>query len=320
MKYSNFFLVFFLAIGLVTSSCNNDDTGTENPIPAESGKVIAVSELGAASAIDIATGQSVVLGQIEGITSFMISSTITQSDDKVFGVEYVYEPGPINRLFVYDRSTNTSQSVDLVLPQEIPGEERGIVAMAWNGTELLCIVMENVLVSQSPVHVATIDPANNYEMALLPVELGSDEFFSMAANATTAYLSTSSAGILVLDLQANTSSPLVPGTITNGSKLSLAGDELYFTELSGEDKFPSVITLTDLSITRLSSPAPIASQRTTGFYDADKGEYLLITSGGSSEPFLELYRAEFAANSASTVSLSGSGLTSNMVIVGVEEE
>lgn len=322
MKLIKTVLLFSLALSFFLASCSDsDDDGGGNPppeAPTDTEMVIAVTELGGVFEIGYESGQSTSLGQIEGITAFMQATTITASNQFIFGVEYVYDPGPTNRLFIYDRAANTSQSVDLQLPGSFSGEEASIVNMAWSGSTLLCLLNENILLDFAPISILSIDITNNYEVSLLPIDIGADIYSSLVAKPDVAYTSSSMSGIIEIDLVSNTSQQLAPNRNTDGSKLVFAGNNLQFVRIDNQNLFPAQISLDNLSITALPDAIEIPTLMGNGFYDINKTEYLLLSRDATSDPFLALYKADLSSGTASSVAISGSGLTDNMIIVDIE--
>jgi hypothetical protein len=163
-KYISNFLSLLLV--LFTLSCDDSDyqttTEPDNEV-IDDYKLVAVSDRGEIFEIGNNSGDIENVGQIdkENQNSFLSANSLISSEEKIYSVEYVYNPSPKNNLLIFDRQNETSQIIPLSIPSTINGNERGIIALAWDNNNLIGVLAENVLMNNSTKHIINIDLQDN---------------------------------------------------------------------------------------------------------------------------------------------------------------
>ena len=76
-------------------------------------KLLAVSNLGEVFEIGTNTGDIENIGQInrENNSSILSTNNLISSSDKIYSIEYLYNPTPTNNLLIYDRYEGTGQII-----------------------------------------------------------------------------------------------------------------------------------------------------------------------------------------------------------------
>jgi len=138
----------------------------------------------------------------------------------------------------------------LTIPTTIPGDERGIIALAWNdANSFIGILSENVLVNGATKHLVEIN-LQDYSVTELGITFTEDTITSMLKVGTHIYVATWFQGFLDIDTTTNSVTNI---NSINGSRLAqISATELGFLQASTTSTnvgVPSVITLPDLSVT-----------------------------------------------------------------------
>ena len=195
----------FLLILILTLSCEESDTETtdepDNEI-IDDYNLLAVSNLGEVFEIGNNTGILEKIGQIERENNNSILSTnnLIASNNKIYCIEYIYNPSPTNNLLIFDRQNNTTERVPLTLPSNITGDERGIIALAWNNNNLIGVLGENVIIDNFTKHIININ-LEDYIITDLGITFNEeDKITSMEKIDSKLYLSTWGDGFLEIDL------------------------------------------------------------------------------------------------------------------------
>ncbi len=164
-------------------------------------KLLAVSNLGEVFEIGNNTGDIENIGQInrENNSSILSTNNLISSSDKIYSIEYLYNPTPTNNLLIYDRYEGTGQIIPLTIPSTINGNERGIIALGWNDNNLIGVLAENVLISNSTKHLININLQDN-SITELGITFNEDAVTSMIKINSKLYISTWGEGFLEIDL------------------------------------------------------------------------------------------------------------------------
>lgn len=164
-------------------------------------KLLAVSNLGEVFEIGNNTGDIENIGQInrENNSSILSTNNLISSSDKIYSIEYLYNPTPTNNLLIYDRYEGTGQIIPLTIPSTINGDEREIIALGWNDNNLIGVLAENVLISNSTKHLININLQDN-SITKLGITFNEDAVTSMVKINSKLYISTWGEGFLEIDL------------------------------------------------------------------------------------------------------------------------
>ena len=168
-------------------------------------KLLAVSNLGEVFKIGNNTGNIEGIGKIakESDGTFLNTNSLVDSQDKIYAIEYLYNPLPTNNLLIYDKQNGTGQINPLTLPSTINGDERGIIALTLNKNNLIGILDENILTKNSTKHLININLQNNSITELGPT-FKENAITSMIKINSKVYISTWGEGFLEVDLTNNT--------------------------------------------------------------------------------------------------------------------
>jgi len=186
-----------------TLSCGGSDNETINEPDNEiidDYKLLVTSDLGEIFEIGNNTGNIESVGQInkENSSSILPSSTLISSESKIYSIEYIYNPSPTNNLLIFDKQNGTTQVIPLILPSNINGDEKGIIALAWDNNNLIGILAENVLINNSTKHIININLQDN-SITDLGITFNEDKITSMKKINSKLYLSTWGEGFIEAD-------------------------------------------------------------------------------------------------------------------------
>ena len=167
-------------------------------------KLLAVSDLGEVFEIGNNTGNIENIGQInrENNSSILSTNNLISSSGKIYSIEYVYNPSPTNNLLIFDRQNGTSQIIPLNIPSTINGDERRIIALTWDDNNLIGVLAENVLISNSTKHLININLQDN-SITELGITFNENTVTSMIKINSKLYISTWGEGFLEVDLVNN---------------------------------------------------------------------------------------------------------------------
>jgi hypothetical protein len=322
-------LLILCSIFLLSCGSSDDDAATVTPPTGGSGSeipntpitdtnlLIATTNLGEVFQIGNNTGDITNIGQItrENNASILTMQSFVATDDKIYAIEYLYNPSPTNNLLIYDRQTNTTQIQPLTLPATIMGDERGFISLVLDGTSLIGILAENVLVTGQPKHIVRID-LQDYSITELGITFTEDAISDMEKIDSKLYVSTWGSGFLEIDLNTNT---VTNNTTINGSRLARVSD----TELAIMEVFPNsingarpgIINLTNQTLT------PNAENDTFGLvfvfgstlYANQTYLNLVVTN----DIYFGILKTNFDTGENTLVEVNSTDVDRNMIIVDV---
>jgi hypothetical protein len=248
--------------------------------------------------------------------TFLSTLSFVATEDKIYGLEYVYNPSPTNNLLVYDRGTGMTQIVPLMLPSTISGDERGIVSLTRDGNNLIGILSENVLMSGSTKHMISID-LQDYSITELGITFTIDRPTSMLKLDSQVLIPTWGEGFLIVDLT-NSSVNILNG-ISLSSRLAQINDT-EFGIMLGDPNFangvrPEVFNLATLTVTDDPSTDLYGIQTIFGPTIFHDGTYLnLITSGIL---HMGILKTDFETNQSTVVEVNSTTVPGNMIILDI---
>ncbi|MBZ9631399.1 hypothetical protein LB465_11465 [Salegentibacter sp. LM13S] len=319
MKNINLNYLFLLLV-FFTFSCeesNNEATEEPNNEITDDYKLLAVSDLGEVFEIGNNTGDIENVGQIdkENNDSFLATNSLLSSEEKIYSIEYVYNPSPTNNLLIFDRQDGTSQRIPLILPSTINGDERGILALAWDNNKMIGILAENVLANNSTKHLIHIDPQNN-SITELGITFNENRISSMKKIDSTLYISTWGEGFLEVDLVNNTVNNL---SSINGSRIAqINNSELAIMQaVSGSigGAKPGIIDLTNHSITDYSNGETFGLVTAFGNTIIENEIYLNLVSSNTLNLYLGILKTNFETNQNSIVEINSNTVNRNLIIL-----
>lgn len=309
----------FLLLTLFALSCEKSDNGADEPNNeiVDDYKLLAVSDLGEVFEIGNNTGIIKNIGQIEkeNNSTFLITNSLIASKQKIYSVEYVYNPSPTNNLLIYDRQNRTSQIIPLSLPSTIKGDERGIIALAWDNNNLIGILAENVLANNSTKHVITIN-LQDHSINELGITFTEDRISAMKKINSKLYISTWGDGFLEIDLANNSVNNL---SEINGSRIAqINSSELAIMQsVSGSinGAKPALFNLASKSISDYSNGQTYGLTTVFGNTIYKDKEYLNLVSSSSLNLYLGILKTNFETNENSIVKINSTSVNWNLIIV-----
>lgn len=280
-------------------------------------KLLAVSDLGEVFEIGNNTGDIENIGQVdrENNSSILSPNTLVASSDKIYSIEYVYNPSPTNNLLVFDRQNGTSEIIPLTIPSAIQGDERGIIALAWNENDLIGVLSENVLISNSTKHLININLQDN-SITELGITFNEDMITSMVKINSKLYISTWGEGFLEVDLVndiVNNISSINGGRIAVINNSELAIMQAVPGIMNGAK--PGVIDLTTQSVSDNSNGETYGLVTVFGNTIYENGIYLNLVSSNSLNLYLGILKSNFEANENSIVEINSTSVTRNLIIL-----
>lgn len=280
-------------------------------------KLLAVSNLGEVFEIGNNTGDIENIGQInrENNSSILSTNNLISSSDKIYSIEYLYNPTPTNNLLIYDRYEGTGQIIPLTIPSTINGNERGIIALGWNDNNLIGVLAENVLISNSTKHLININLQDN-SITKLGITFNEDAVTSMVKINSKLYISTWGEGFLEIDLT-NKSVNNINSII--GSRLA----QINESELAIMQYVPGFING--------AKPARIDLSNQTVSNNSDNEIYGLVTLFGNSifknqiylnlvstsDLYLGILKTDFQTNENSIVEINSTNVDRNLIILDI---
>lgn len=280
-------------------------------------KLLAVSNLGEVFEIGNNTGDIENIGQInrENNSSILPTNTLISSSDKIYSIEYLYNPNPTNNLLIYDRYEGTGQIIPLTIPSTINGDERGIIALDWNDNNLIGVLAENVMISNSTKHLININLQDN-SITELGITFNEDAVTSMLKINSKLYISTWGEGFLEIDL-INKSVNNINSII--GSRLA----QINESELAIMQYVPG--------FTNGAKPARIDLSNQTVSNNSDDEIYGLVTIFGNSifknqiylnlvstsNLYFGILKTNFETNESSIIEINSTSLDRNLIILNI---
>ena len=284
-------------------------------------KLLAVSDLGEIFEIGNNTGSIENIGQInrENNGSFLSTNNLISSSDKIYSIEYIYNPSPTNNLLIFDRQNGTSQIIPLTIPSTINGDERAIIALTWDDNDLIGVLTENVLISNSTKHLIKINLQDN-SITELGVTFNEDAITSMVKINLKLYISTWSEGFLEVDLVNNSINNI---NSINGSRIAaISNSELAIMQsVSGyaNGSRPGIIDLTTQTVSDNSNGETYWLMTIFGNTIYKNGTYLNLVSSGSLNLYLGILKSNFGINENSIVEIKSTSVNRNLIILDTND-
>ncbi|CAM1344958.1 hypothetical protein [Tenacibaculum amylolyticum] len=317
----NYLLLLLVVFTLSCESSDNDTTDDPNNEITDDYKLVAVSNQGKIYEIGNNTGNIENVAQMnrENNGSILSTNTLIFSQNKIYAIEYVYNPQPINNLLIFDRQNSTSQVIPLTLPSTINGDERGIIALAWDTNNLIGVLAENVLINNSTKHLITINLQDN-SISELGITFNEDTISSMIKINSKLYISTWNEGFLAIDLGANT---VNNWNTINGSRIAkVSNSELAIMQpvagsINGAK--PGILNLSTQTVADKSNGTTYGLMTVFGNTIYKNGNYLNLVVSQSSNSGLGILKTNLNTNQNSIVNIDSNNVDSNLIIVGTTD-
>ena len=284
-------------------------------------KLLAVTDLGEIFEIGNNTGEIENIGQIpkESNDTFLSTNTLISSEEKIYSIEYLYNPSPSNNLLIYDRQDGTGQIIPLTIPSTINGDERGIIALAWDNNNLIGVLAENILMNNSTKHLININLQDN-SITEMGITFNEDAITSMIKIDSKIYVTTWGEGFLEIDLTNNSVNNV---NSINGSRIAKITDtELGIMQaVSGNinGAKPGVLNLTTQTISDNSNGETYGLVTVFGNTIYDSGIYLNLVSSNNLNLCLGILKSNFGTNENSIVGINSTSVNRNLIILGKSE-
>ncbi|WP_440881175.1 hypothetical protein [Tenacibaculum sp. C7A-26P2] len=312
----------FLLLALLILSCEDSDNEIANEPNNEiidNYKLLAVSDLGEVFEIGNNTGNIENVGQLnkENESTFLFANNLISSEEKIYSIEYVYNPLPTNNLLVFDRENGTSQIIPLILPPNINGNEKAIIALAWDNNNLIGVLAENVFINNSTKHIIKINLQDN-SITDLGITFNEGTITSMKKINSKLFLSTRGEGFIEINLTDNSINNL---NSINGSKLAqINNSELAIMQSvtgSANGAKPSVINLTNQTISDKSNGETYLLSNVFGNSFYKDNVYLNLVKTNSI--YLGILKSNYETNENTIVEINSTAVNRNLIIVNTIE-
>lgn len=314
MKKWSFLLLLLAAIGF--SSCGDSDEPT--PV-VDDYKLLSVTTSGKIFEIGNNTAATVNIGQITNQSNLIQLATICNVGSKIYCLEASYVPSP-NILTVYDKTTKTTSTVQLILPPSIATAmtDPFITNLEYNGSEFIAVVSENMPNNTRPNKIISINPVN-YQTTDLNIDFYQRTLTSTELINDQLYIATRTEGLLKIDLTLKTVTELqANGARINATRLAKNGTtKLSLMKLG----VPQVINgvqpyeydLSNNTLTDKSQGAIFAVGNITGGTLVKNGEYVnyVFNLTGS----YGILKVNTVSNDQKFVALDQNAVGSNCIII-----
>ncbi len=319
-ELANYIFIIFSFLALSCSENSNEPENDKNEV-IDDYMLLAATDSGGIYKIGNNTGNVEKTGQIDGINFQISINTITSSIDKIYSVELVYNPSPTNNLFVFDKSTNTSEFISLEIPESINGNEQAIIAMTYDGENLIGILVEDALKPNSIKHVVIINP-QNFEMTDTGVSFNEDYIItSINVLSDKLFLSTWDKGLYEIDILNNTINSIdFDGIQLNGSRMAIIDNSrIALMNNLGPGYFntakPVELNLSDKTIIEKSNGDIYGLVSIVGNTIYKDGTYLNLVS--TSELYFAILKCNYITEKNKLIEVELNDISRNMIVVGV---
>lgn len=193
-------LLILTAISLLILSCESTNETINNPAPVtDEYRLLTVTSEGGVFEIGNNTGTTTKVGQITNQANLIMLPSVCNTGTKIYALEATYVPNP-NILIVYNKTTGTTNTVQLTLPSSITSSmtDPFVNTLEYNGTELIAVVNENMPNNTRPNKIISIN-LQTYEVTDLEISFFQRIITSTAFINNNLYLTTSQ-GFLKINL------------------------------------------------------------------------------------------------------------------------
>ena len=319
------FLILFLLLSVLTCDSSSDDS-SDNPNNnvTDDYNLLVIDNLGKVYEIGNNTGDIEQTGlinkQIDG--TFISLSTITSFEEKIYAIEYFYNPGPTNNLLIFDKQSGTTEIVPLEIPNNLIGDENTIFALTNDGSNLIAVMSETAYQVNSTKHLVSID-LETYQIEELGITLNEDKITSIQNFNNRVYISTLTEGFLEINLNTNTVNTLqFSNTIINGGKLAVIDNDrialIKFDHSNNitNDFKPIELDLINQTFTDKSNNNSYGFVNPSGTSIYKNDEYLNLFSSSEFEVYYGILKSNFETDTIEMVTINSTDFNRNMIIIG----
>lgn len=317
-------LILLLFISIFSCDSSSDDA---NNNISDNYSLLVVDNLGKVYEIGNNTGEIEQIGtitkQIDG--TFLSLGTIAASEEKIYAIEYFYDPGPINNLLIFDKQSGTTEMVPLEIPNNLIGDENAIISLATYGSNLIAVLTENALQNNTTKNIVSIN-LETYQLEELGITFNEDGIASMQILNDRIYISTGNEGFLEIDLSTNSVNNLqFNNTIINGGKLAIINNNrialmqfIHDNNIFNDFK-PIELDLINQTFTDKSNNNLYGYANPSGTTIYKNGEYINLFSSSELEVYYGILKCNFETEAIEMVTINSTTINRNMIIVGTVE-
>jgi hypothetical protein len=252
--------------------------------------------------------------------SILSSTNMTTSSESVYGIEYVYDPGPTNNLLSFDRNTRVANRSIITLPNTIPGIERAIIAMTYNGNGITAVVTEDIFRARATKHVVNINIQNNVATDT-GITFSEDKLTSIRQIDNKLYISTNNEGFLEINLtDSSVNRPMFESNNNmegNGTRLAIIDNNnlaILNRDSNNSNRLaPALINISSKTITTINSNDVFGINSSLGGSIYKDNIYFNITVSNTGA--LNLLKTNFSTRENVFVPLQENSIRGNAVII-----
>ena len=317
----HYLILLLLSINLSCGDSNDDMTDESNNEIIDAYNLVAVNDGGEVFEIGNNTGNINKVGQLnkESDDTLLSTNCLIASNESIYGIEYIYNPNPTNNLLIYNRETETSTIVPLTIPETISGDEKGIVALAWDNGSLIGVLVENLFQTNSTKHLVSIN-LDNYLISDLGVTFEQDFITSIKKENSKVYISTWSEGLLEIDLNTNFVNHL---SALNSSRMAVMNDskiaimESVIGSINGVR--PEILDLNTDSVLDNTNDQSFGIWSVPGSTIIKDGIYLNIITSATLNVYLGILKTDLETRENTIVEIDNTNVSVNLIIVGTKD-
>lgn len=283
---------------------------------------ITVNSTGKINKIGNNTGDISYYSEFNGVnpSSFLNLNTISSNSNKMFVAEHL---PPKDKLFVFDKNTNSTISKELIYPIAITGTEPTLVSLQWNEltNQLFGIIASNPYLNGNDLcYFVTINPVN-FEVIYSGISFNQKGSFSTFINGNKFYSTSINDQTIEINPANNTSKPLLFNSINSSVLFTKAGMSLNSMLFGVKAVTGNVIGVSlvkfDLATNTSTAILPnevygIINASGKGFIDNTTNQYVNYVIKDNQTGLLKY---NISSNSTEFVAVNKSGIDNNMVII-----
>ena len=315
MKISKI-ICLFIALSTFSISCDSNDA--PDNLLVDDYKLLTVSNAGEIFNIGTNTGNVEKIGQInsENSSSIVPIQTVTYSEQKIFSIEFLYNPTPTNNLLIYDRQTKTTEIVPLTIPSHFAGNDRAIRVAIRDGNSLIAVMVQNTLLDNTVKHIIRID-LQDYSITDLGITFTEDKLGSMIKMNSKLYIPTLGEGFLEIDLNTKAINKLQFNNVElYGGRIAVINNsELAFMQFvpnAGGVK-PVKLNLTTATVYEMPNNKIFGS---VGYWNTIFIDNHYINLMSQNNLYLGIIKTNFDTNQNTIVKVNSTSINRNLVIIG----
>lgn len=224
MKITRPFLGLTIVAICLFFSCSNDSSNpTDTETITDDFSYTTVNDNGEINAIGNNSGKITLSSKFNGLTATPINlNTICSNTNSIFLIEH--KP-PLDKLYIFDKSSKTTTSKTLSYPDEITGFEPLMFVLEWNESKsmLYGIIASNPYSETNNVnYFVTINPST-YEVQYSGISFLQKNIYSTFSNGSKLYCTSYTDNVFEINPDENTATAIP----LNGTKIPLISTVMY---------------------------------------------------------------------------------------------